>query len=110
VAGRSTKAEKDFRIATVYGLLCEGSSRAQIIQYAADNWEISERAADNYIAWARQHIAEDCNMSRQAFLAESVVGLRQIRQAAQKRGQHQVALNAIRLQAELIGGIGKATA
>ena len=101
MAGRSTKAEKEFRIKTVYGLLCDGLTRQQIVHFAADNWEISERAADNYIAWAREKIEGDCNLSRPAFLAEALVRLRNYEQQAAKRGQLQVATNSVRLQAEL---------
>jgi hypothetical protein len=36
-------------------------------------------------------------------LAEALAGLRSIRGQAERRGQMQVAINAIRLQAELIG-------
>ena len=41
------------------------------------------------------------------FLAETLAGLRQVRQSAGRRGQHQVVVNAIRLQAELVGLTGK---
>jgi hypothetical protein len=107
VAGRSTKAEKDFRVSTVYGHLCNGWSRGQILQFAADEWGTSERQADQYIADARVKIDQDCNLSRQAFLAECLQRLRTYEVAAAKRGQMQVATNSVRLQAELVGLTGK---
>ena len=63
---------------------------------------------DVYIAEARQRIDPDCNMSRQAFLAECLERLRNYEQQAAKRGQMQVATNSVKLQAELVGLIGKA--
>jgi len=107
VAGRSTKAEKDFRVSTVYGHLCNGWSRGQILQFAADEWGTSERQADQYIADARVKIDQDCNLSRQAFLAECLERLRNYEQQAAKRGQMQVATNSVKLQAELVGLVGK---
>jgi hypothetical protein len=103
VAGRSTAAEKALRVQTVHGLLVNGKSRSQIIQYAAEKWKISERAADEYIKWSRELIEKDCELSRQSFLAEVLGRLRTYEQMAAKRGQLQVATNCVRLQVELVG-------
>jgi len=103
VAKKSTHAEVDLRVTEVYGLLLKGYSRAQIIQFAADSWQVTERQADTYIARARLRIEADCNLSRPAFLAECLAGIRTIRQKAEADKQHQTALNAIKLQAELTG-------
>jgi hypothetical protein len=103
VSKKPTKSEKEFRVSTVYGLLCDGWARTQIIQFSSENWEVGERTADNYIQAARDRIDTDCQMSRQAFLAEAISRLRNYEQQAAKRGQMQVATNSVRLQAELIG-------
>ena len=84
---KSTKAAKEFRVNTVYKLLVDGKSRSEILQFAADEWDISTRQGDQYIADARQKIEHDCTISRQEFLAETIVGLRSIRQQAERRGQ-----------------------
>ena len=52
-------------------------------------------------------IDQDCNLSRQAFLAECLERLRNYEQQAAKRGQMQVATNSVKLQAELVGLVGK---
>ena len=103
MANKSTNAELKLRVTEVYGLLTRGYSRAQIHQHAADLWQLSERQADTYIAKARELIDADCNLSRPAFLAECLAGIRSIRQKAEAEKQHQTALNAIKLQAELTG-------
>ena len=54
VAVRSTAAEKKFRVSTVYGHLCNGWSRGQILEYAENEWGISNSATDKYIAEARE--------------------------------------------------------
>ena len=63
--------------------------------------------ADKYIQEARVIIDQDCNLSRQAFLAECLERLRNYEQQAAKRGQMQVATNSVKLQAELVGLVGK---
>jgi len=100
---KSTKAAKEFRVNTVYKLLTDGKSRADIVQFAADEWNIATRQADQYIADAREKLEADCTISRQEFLAEAIVGLRSIRQQAERRGQYQVAVNTVRLMTELVG-------
>ena len=103
MAKKSTNAELKLRVNEVYGLLTRSYSRAQIIQHASDLWQVTDRQADTYIARAREMIDADCNLSRPAFLAECLAGIRAIRQKAEAEKQHQTALNAIKLQAELTG-------
>jgi len=88
---------------TVYGLLCEGQSRGDIVRFVADQWGVTDRQADNYIARAREKLAQDADMARPAWLAEALGRLRRYEQAAYKRGNVQCALNSVALQAKLIG-------
>ena len=106
---KSTKAAKEFRVNTVYKMLTDGASRSQILQFCSDEWDISTRQGDTYIAEARVKCEQDCTISRQEFLAEAIVGLRSIRQQAEKRGQYQVAVNTVRLMTELVGLDGKSS-
>ena len=91
-------------------MLCNGYSRTQVLQACADSWDVGERCSDGYIAEARELIDKDCNLSRQAFLAECLERLRNYEQQAAKRGQMQVATNSVKLQAELVGLVGKSAA
>ena len=91
------------RVQTVYKLLADALTNEEIIQFASENWDVGRRQTENYIAEARQLQSQDCQMSRQAYLAEVLHRLRAAERAASKRGQLQVAINAIRLQTELIG-------
>lgn len=100
---RSTASETQFRVQTVYGLLCDAKSRAEIIQFAAENWQVSDRQADNYIQKARELLDKDAELTRPAFLAECLARLRSYEAQAARRGQMQVAINSVRLQAELVG-------
>ena len=104
VAGkRVTKAESILRTQEVYGLLSKGHSRGQIQQLLAEQWGMSVRQIDEYIAKARELLEEDCNIARPAYLAELLQRLRMYEQAAAKRGQYQVAVNSATQQAKLIG-------
>jgi hypothetical protein len=103
VGKKSTNAEINLRVTEVYGLLTRGYSRSQILQHTSEVWGVSDRMGDHYIAKARELIDADCNLSRPAFLAECLAGIRTIRQKAEADKQHQTALNAIKLQAELTG-------
>ena len=101
--GRSTAAETTFRVNTVYGLLCDGKSRGEIVQFAAENWQLKDRMADELIARARVALEKDAELSRPAFLAEVLGRLRNYEQQAARRGQLMVAVNCVRLQCELVG-------
>ena len=101
--GRSTKVEKNFRVDTVYKLLSEGNSRGQIIQFASNQWNVSDRQVDTYIADAREKLLADAEMERPAWVAEALQRLRTYEQAAYKNKQNQVAINAVQAQAKLIG-------
>jgi hypothetical protein len=99
---RVTAGESTMRTQEVYGLLCRGFARQQIIQ-SVSGWGLSDRQIDAYIAKARELIEQDCDLSRPAFLAECLANVREIQQAAFKRGQLMCALNAVKLASELTG-------
>ena len=100
---RSTATETKFRVDAVYKLLSEAWSRQQIVQFAAKEWGVSDRQADTYIQRARELLLADAEMQRPAWLAEALSRLRNYEQQAARRGQMQVAVNALGMQAKLIG-------
>jgi hypothetical protein len=103
VAGRSTAVETKFRVDAVYKLLSDGFSRQQICQYASNEWGVSDRQADHYIARARDLLMADADMQRPAWLAEALQRLRNYEQQAAQRGMIQTAVNSVAMQAKLIG-------
>ena len=98
---RSTKAEHALRISAVYGLLCDGTSRANILIYAAEKWGVCHSSTDDYIALARKRLFEDCQVSREAFMAEALAGYRSIREKAEKTNQLAVAKTCLDSMVEL---------
>jgi len=104
---RATKAEHAMRIATVYGLLCDGKSRANILQIADEMWGVSISSADDYIAAARSRLEDDCKITREAFMAEALAGYRSLREQAERRGQLMCAKQCLDAQIALVGLTGK---
>ena len=102
---RSTKHQKDFRVSVIYGLLCDGKSRTDILRFVADEsgWGVSERQIENYLADARKQLEEDCKISREAFMAEALAGYRSIRSQAERRGQLLCAKQCLDAQIALVG-------
>ena len=47
---KANAAEVVRRTSTIYRMLLEGQTRAAIVQYAVDQWHVSARTADAYIA------------------------------------------------------------
>ena len=71
---KSTKIEMDMRINRVARLLANGAVRSEILQYAAKEWEASERTADTYIARARDILRADWETDRLTFSTSIVTG------------------------------------
>lgn len=103
MAKKSTKLESTHKVKEIYGRLTKGQSRTRILQDCSAAWNCSERQVETYLARARDLLLADCDMQRPALLAEMISGIRDIRENAERRGQHQVALNAVRLMSELVG-------
>jgi len=91
------------RIDTVYGMLCDGKSRTDILRQCAELWDISERQSENYISEARKRLEEDCRMTREAFMAEALAGYRELREASFKRGQFMCSKQALDAMVQLVG-------
>ena len=91
----------------IYSMLCEGKSRADILLYSSEIWDVTERQTDNYLANARKRLEQDCAMSREAFMAEALAGYRELRRAANARGQLMVSKTALDAMVQLVGLTGK---
>lgn len=104
VAGKkSTKNEVTWRIQAVYQQIVDGWSMNQICQEGSENWDVSTRQVERYIAEARELIEKDCSITREALMAEAFAAYRQIRQSAERRGQLMAALKAVENMTNLAG-------
>lgn len=83
------------RVNTVYGMLCDGKSRTDILRQCSEIWNVSERQGETYIARGREMLEADCRITREAFMAEALAGYRSIREQAERRGQLMVAKTCV---------------
>lgn len=100
---KATKEEAHLKVTEVYGRITKGQARTKILRECSELWQCSTRQVETYYARAQRLILDDCDMQRPALLAECLAGIRDVRESANRRGQHQVELNAIRLMTELVG-------
>ena len=99
---KASISEMDKRVNAVYELLLSGHSRTQIVQYVAENWQISERQAETYIKRARDLQRLDAELERPQWMHEALAQLKDIQRAANERNNHFAALKALELQAKLL--------
>ena len=84
-------------------MLVDGHSRSDVIQFCAETFDVGERCTDNYIADARERLNQDCQITREALLAEALAGYRSIRQQAERRGQLMVAKSCLDATLDIVG-------
>jgi len=53
---RSTEAQLELRIATLYEMIVKGCSRAYILRFTAEQWELESRQTDTYLAIVSERI------------------------------------------------------
>ena len=102
MAKKGTNVEVDARVNTVYDLLLHAYSRTQIVRYCAEEWDISERQAENYIARARKLQQQDAELERPEWLAAAIARLQDYEREARKRGNLGIAIKALENQAKLL--------
>jgi hypothetical protein len=61
MAEKQTDAEIELRIATLYEMVVKGCSRAYIVRYCSEKYQITERHVDTYLSKVRDLIKETYN-------------------------------------------------
>lgn len=102
MAKKSTNAEIDERVNTVYDLLLRAYSRTQILRFAAEAWDVSERQAELYMSRARQLMQLDAELERPQWLAAAVARLQDYEREAREKGNLGIAIKALEDQARLL--------
>lgn len=102
MAKKSTKVEVEYRTNRVARLLSNGAVRSEVVQYASNEWGVSARTADDYIARAREVLKADWDIDRRTFTAELLSQLASLQKEARKNGnQSHVALGCINTMAKI---------
>ncbi len=68
---KSNYATRDARVNECFKMLVEGATRADIQQYAAKNWQITERPVDAYIAAANKLLEKDSKTIRESEIGKA---------------------------------------
>lgn len=61
-------AEVESRVTTIFGLMLNGASRKEIIQYSTEKWDITDRQTDSYIKRARELYEEEMQSTREQHI------------------------------------------
>jgi hypothetical protein len=102
MAKKGTNVEVDCRVNAVYDLLLQAYNRTQIVRHCAEEWDISERQAENYIARARKLQQEVAEQNRDEWLVAALSRLQDCEREARKRGNLGIAIKAMETQARLL--------
>lgn len=99
---KSSKAEVEQRVSSVYQLLLRRESTANILRFAADKWGVSQRQAETYIAMARDRLRQDVASDRQQALTEHLALRRDLYNQAYKAKQWMVCFMIAQDEAKLL--------
>ncbi|MBX3506489.1 MAG: hypothetical protein KF895_13505, partial [Parvibaculum sp.] len=100
---RASGAEVQARLDFADKMLRDGHSRADVVGAMTSKFGVSMRAADSYIARARDRWAEESKGVREVERVASLNRLDRISGKAEKRGQFGAAVSAEKLRAQVTG-------
>ncbi len=102
---RAHQAELEKRIGEVGGLLVAGLSRAQILQYIADNadWSASTRTIDGYIRKATDRIRDAAKDARREQLDMATMRLNDLYALCMNSQDYKTPLAVVGKQIDLFG-------
>ncbi|MAK71885.1 MAG: hypothetical protein CMF19_07550 [Idiomarinaceae bacterium] len=100
-AKNTTKAETELRVAEFVRIVANGGRRSDCMRYAAEQWGVSERTIDKYLALARDQIRADWDLERPQMVADLLSQCATLQQEARAKGQYHIALGAINTAAKL---------
>lgn len=100
---RPSKKEISDRIAKVFDLIVEGKKRAEICEYVAEKWGVSERSAERYITRANRLFEEHAAFRREMALGKALARIDNLYSSMLGAGDHRGALQAVREEADLLG-------
>lgn len=100
---RVSHAEVQRRLDHADQMLREGKARADVVASMMSTFGVSTRAADSYIARARERWADESKGEREVERAATLARLDRLSGKAEKRGQFGAAVSAEKLRAQVTG-------
>jgi hypothetical protein len=98
---RSTQLETQSRAARFARIVANGGRRSDCVRYATENWGVSERSVDKYLAIARDQLKADWDIERPQMIADLLAQCSTLQMEARRSGQLHIALGAINTAARL---------
>lgn len=100
---RLSKADVHVRVEFAHRLLAQDKSRIEIVEAMRARFKMSTRAADRYLARARERAEKEAATGRDAMRVETVKRLDALSRKAEKANQFASAVGAERLRAQTLG-------
>ena len=89
---KSTRVEVDERVNIVFNLILSGITRRGICQYAAKNWDLSERQTDRYIQEANDEFRHIASRDRELTFGKATARLEHLYARAIQNREYRQAL------------------
>jgi hypothetical protein len=105
----ANKKEIEERVGEVYALLLNGKHRAEICEYAAEKWGVSERSVERYITRANLLFEEHAAFRREMVLGKALARIDFLYSEMLSAGDYRGALLAVREETDLLGVRGNKT-
>lgn len=97
----SSQAQRVIRTRKLAEIIARGGRRSDCLAYAEENWGISDRTVDSYLADARDQLRADWDIERPQMIADLLSQCSTLQQEARAKGQLHIALSAINTAARL---------
>ena len=89
------KAELDRRVTIAYEMILQVKSTGSIVQHLASETGVSIRQCHDYVAMARERLAEEYKIKREHMAATQLAKLESIAQLATQDKQYSAAVGAM---------------
>lgn len=97
----SNRAEAHVRAERFARIIANGGRRSDCCRYAAENWGVSTRTAERYLARAEELLQADWRVERPQMVADLLSQCSTLQLEARKAKQYHIALGAINTAAKL---------
>ena len=102
MAKKSTKAQVERRVRTIYEFLLSDMPYTDIVRYGTLNWEVSRRMIDKYTQRANNLIIEEAARMRRNALEKHLAQRALIRHKALKKGDERLAFAVLQDETKLL--------
>lgn len=99
----ATIPEVELRVERVINLILNGAQRAEIVQFCADEWNVKDRQADNYISKASEYIKTITKDNQEVWIAKAKYRLEDLYKTARMKQDLKTCLSIIDTANRVLG-------